>query len=146
VSLIFGYMALIQLVLPALLWFLQRNQQGAGGELTVVAGANDALAIALYIAALALAVAAFQIPPRIARTPACAAGAPLAAPRPIGKALNAYVVRLGLLEAIGVCGFALGMVRGAYGLALPFAAVGLALTLASPPRRTVAALLGASAS
>lgn len=139
-QIIHAYMLVIHIALPALLYFLYGK--GAFEPLTpawaTVQGDPMAWAmIAFSLGALVLA----QIIPRLILNSARSGqsvGAALKLPgagsgHPLSQVITPYIVRLSLFEMCTLGGFVLGMLRETPELSLPFAAVGLAGTLLSPP-------------
>jgi hypothetical protein len=136
---IFGYMLVFQPTLLAILLFnfgdSTKPLLGLDAAAMIPRGAEvDRVTIAIYGAAVVVCVLFGIVPRLVARSILPAAGAPPDPTRNLaGRLLAPYLVRLSLAELVTVLGFVLGIVRQAPSLMVPFFAVGLLLTLLSPP-------------
>lgn len=139
-QIIHAYMLVIHVALPALLYFLY----GKGGFEPLTPAwtmlASDPVAWAM-IAFAALALVGAHFVPRLLlraskqgqekgvafKLPGAGSG------HPLSQVITPYILRLSLFEMCTLAGFVLGMLRETPELCLPFAAIGLAGTLLSPP-------------
>lgn len=133
-KMIHSYTVILHVALPAVLFALY----GQGGFQLVTPAWSTVLQDPIGIGAVGVALVALVmakvLPPIMVRAKKKARKSGTV--DDLADVATAYIVRLCLTEFSVVSGFALGFLKQAPELSVPFAAVGLALVLLSPPNNS----------